>query len=253
MKLLAVDIGNTNINFGVFEKNKLAGKFMIPTRGYQLKELKKKTGKLEPDEIIISSVVPGACNILGRDLKSLFSRAPYVLGKNIAVPVKNLYRHPKQVGQDRLVDAYAGVTLYGAPLIVVDFGTAVTFDIISKKKEYLGGMILPGLGISLEGLYENTALLPKIKLKKPMEFIGRDTQASMLSGAVYGFASLVDGLTEKIKEKIGRGALVVGTGGDINLVGRYCKRIDKIDGDLTLKGLNLIMRQSKKILKHFPT
>ncbi len=247
MKLLAVDIGNTNINFGVFEKNKLAGKFMIPTRGYQLKELKKKTGKLEPDEIIISSVVPGACNILGRDLKALFHKAPYVLGKNIAVPVKNLYRYPKQVGQDRLVDAYAGITLYGAPLIVVDFGTAVTFDIISKKKEYLGGMILPGLGISLEGLYENTALLPKIKLKKPREFIGRDTEASMLSGAVYGFASLIDGLTEKIKEKIGRGALVIGTGGDISLVGRYCKRIDKIDEDLTLKGLSLIMRQYKNL------
>jgi len=247
MKLLAVDIGNTNINFGVFKKNRLTGKFKISTSGYKLKELKRKIGREVPDEIIISSVVPRACDILNRDLKALFHKAPYVLGKNIAVPIKNLYRYPKQVGQDRLVDAYAGVVLHGAPLIVVDFGTAVTFDIISKKKEYLGGMILPGLGISLEGLYENTALLPKIRLKKPKEFIGRDTQSSMLSGAVYGFASLIDGLTGKIKEKIGRGVLVIGTGGDIELVGRYCKRIDKIDGDLTLKGLNLIMRQYKNL------
>lgn len=205
MKLLAVDIGNTNINFGIFKEDRLTGKFKISTRGYKLKELKRKIGKAKPDEVIISSVVPAACDILAKDIKALFHKPAHVLGKNIAVPVKNLYRRPKQVGQDRLVDAYAGITLYGAPLIVVDFGTAVTFDVISKKKEYLGGMILPGLGISLEGLFENTALLPKVKLKGPKEFIGRDTEASMLSGVVYGFASLVDGLIGKIKEKIGRG------------------------------------------------
>jgi len=247
MKLLAVDIGNTNINFGVFKNNRLALEFKVSTRGYQLKELKKEIGRVEPDGIIISSVVPCACDILGRGLKALFGKAPYILGKNINAPIKNLYRCPKQVGQDRLVNAYAGIMLYGAPLVVVDFGTAVTFDIISKKKEYLGGMILPGLGISLEGLYENTALLPKIKLGKPKEFIGRDTRASMLSGMVYGFAALTDGLIGKIKEKIGRNVLVVGTGGDISIVGRYCKSIDRIDGDLTLQGLNLIMRQCKNL------
>ncbi|MDD4954365.1 MAG: type III pantothenate kinase, partial [Candidatus Omnitrophica bacterium] len=152
MRLLAVDIGNTNINFGIFKENRLAGKFKISTRGYQLKELKKKIGRLKPDEIIISSVVPRACDILRRDLKGLFRKTPYVLGKDITAPVKNLYRHPKQVGQDRLVNAYAGIIFYGAPLVVVDFGTAVTFDVILKNKEYLGEMMLPGLGISLYGL-----------------------------------------------------------------------------------------------------
>lgn len=130
--------------------------------------------------------------------------------------------------------------LYCAPLIVVDFGTAVTFDVVSDKKEYLGGMILPGLGISLDSLAERTALLPKIKLAAPREIIGRDTKNSMLSGIVYGFAALTDDLVVRIKKKIGRSALVIGTGGNIGLIGKYCKQIDKIDKDLTLKGLNII-------------
>jgi type III pantothenate kinase len=156
------------------------------------------------------------------------------------VPIKNLYRKPKQVGQDRLVNAYAGVILYGAPLIVVDFGTAITFDAVSKNKEYLGGMILPGLDISLHSLAERTALLPKIKLNKPKEFIGRDTKDSILSGVVYGFAALTDDLTQRIKNRIGKSAKVIGTGGNIKLIRRYCRNIDKVDRDLTLKGLNLI-------------
>ena len=158
------------------------------------------------------------------------------------MPIRNLYRKPKQVGQDRLVNAYAASALYGAPLIVIDFGTAITFDIISKNKEYLGGMILPGLGISLEALHERTALLPKIKLSKPQEFIGRDTRNSMLSGIIYGFAALTDDLTNRIKKKIGKNVLVIGTGGNINLIGRYCRKIDRIDPDLTLKGIALLKK-----------
>jgi type III pantothenate kinase len=123
---------------------------------------------------------------------------------------------------------------------VVDFGTAITFDVISKHKEYLGGMILPGLEISLAVLAERTALLPKIKLNKPKEFIGRDTRNSMLSGIVYGFAALTDNLAKRIKNRIGQSAKVIATGGNIHLIGKYCKKIDKIDRDLTLKGLNLI-------------
>jgi type III pantothenate kinase len=156
------------------------------------------------------------------------------------VPIKNLYRKPYQVGQDRLVNAYAGLKLYGAPLIVVDFGTAVTFDVVSRNNEYLGGMILPGLGISLDVLADRAALLPNIKLDKPKEFIGRDTKNSMLSGIVYGFAALTDYLAARIKNKIGKNAKVIGTGGDIGLASKYCEGINKIDKDLIQKGLNLI-------------
>jgi type III pantothenate kinase len=238
--LLAIDIGNTNISFGVFKGNRLIKRFDIPTKGYSLKKLKEKLGKIGIDEVIICSVVPDAAKILEKDLKQWLGKQSYNIGKEIKVPIRNLYRKPKQVGQDRLVNAYAGIRLYGAPLIVVDFGTAVTFDVISKRKEYLGGMILPGLQISLDALAERTALLPEIKLNRPKEFIGRDTQNSMLSGIIYGFASLTDSLVKRIKEKIGRNARVIGTGGNIGLIAKYCKTFDKIDKDLTLKGVNLI-------------
>lgn len=241
--LLAIDIGNTNISFGLFSGARIIKGFNIPTKGYGLARLKKNLLKADIDDAVICSVVPWACGILEGDLGRLLGRRPYIIGKDIKVPIRNLYRKPKQVGQDRLVNAYAGVMLYGAPLIVVDFGTAVTFDVISKNKAYLGGMILPGLQISLDALAEKTALLPKIKLSRPKEFIGRDTKNSILSGTVYGFSMLSDSLVTKIKDKIGRNSKVIGTGGNINLMAKFCHRLDKIDRELTLKGLNLIYRQ----------
>ncbi len=241
--LLAIDIGNTNINVGLFQGNRLLRRFIIPTKAKEYKlHLQKIIARNNIHDAIICSVVPDVTKILEKDFKKLLGKQPYIIGKGVKVPIKNLYRKPKQVGQDRLVNAYAGVMLYGAPLIAVDFGTAVTFDVVSRKKEYLGGMILPGLGISLDALNQRTALLPKIKLSKPKEFIGRDTKSSMLSGIVYGFVALTDDLVIRIKKKIGKNAKVIGTGGNIDLIGKYCKRIDKIDRDLTLKGLNLIYK-----------
>lgn len=240
--LLAIDIGNTNITFGIFKGNRLLKRFDIPTQGYSLNKLKKFLGNLDLGDAIICSVVPAATQIVQRDLKKISGSRVYILGKDTKVPLKNRYRNPNQVGLDRLVNAYVAVKLYPAPLIVVDFGTAVTFDVISKKKEYLGGMILPGLEISLAALFDKTALLPRIKLERPKELIGRDTKNSMLSGVVHGFAALTDDLAERIKEKIGKHALVIGTGGNIKLIRKYCRQFDKIDRDLTLKGLNLIYR-----------
>jgi len=245
--LLAGDIGNTNISFGLFQGARLLRRFNIPTHDYTLGRLKASLGKADIADTLICSVVPKVAQALNHDLSRLLAKRPYNIGKEIEVPIKNLYRHPQQVGQDRLVNAYAGIRLYGAPLIVVDFGTAVTFDAVSKKGDYLGGMILPGLEISLEALARRTALLPKIKLAKPKEFIGRDTKNSMLSGMVFGFASLTDNLVTRIKDKIGRNALSIGTGGNIRLIGRYCKRLDKIDPDLTLKGLNLIYQKNRRV------
>lgn len=241
--LLAIDIGNTNIDLGLFRGNRLIKRYVIPTgsKNYRV-YLKKIASRNKIKEAIISSVVPKAAKVLGKELAGLLVKRPYIIGKDISVPIRNLYRKPRQVGPDRLVNAYAGVVFYGAPLIVVDFGTAVTFDVISGNKEYLGGMILPGLGISLDALAERTALLPKTKLKRPKEFIGRDTKASILSGIIYGFASLTERLAEKIKDKIGKKALVIGTGGNIGLICGYCRAFDKIDRDLTLKGLNLIYK-----------
>ncbi len=240
--LLAIDIGNTNITFGLFHGRKLARRFDIPAKDYARSKLKGNLGKYNIDDAIICSVVPRVTKILTKDLKACFRIGPHIIGKDVTVPIKNLYRKPGQVGQDRLVNAYAGTVFYGAPLIIVDFGTAITFDVVKRNKVYLGGMILPGLGISLEALSRKTALLPQIKLSAPKEFIGRDTKSSMLSGIVYGFAALVDDLAARIREKIGKKALVIGTGGNIGLMSEYCREIGRSDRDLTLKGLNAIYR-----------
>jgi type III pantothenate kinase len=239
MRLLTIDIGNTNINLAIFQGDKIIKRFIIPTKDYSLLKLKRYLGRAHIDDAIICSVVPRAAKPLEKDLKLIFGKQPLCIGKNTVVPIKNLYRKPREVGQDRLVNAYAGVKLYGAPLVVVDFGTAITFDVISRKKEYLGGMILPGLNISLEALNQRTALLPKIKLEAPKELIGRDTKSSMLGGIVFGFASLADDLSARIKNKIGKEAKVIATGGNIRLIAKYCKNLDKTDADLTLKGLFL--------------
>jgi len=239
--LLTIDVGNTTIALGVFDGNKLKKRYSIPTNSGKFNYFLKKIFKSHRiNEAIVSSVVPKAAKTIEKGLGRFLKKPALILGRGVKVPIKNLYRFPKQVGQDRLVNAFAAVNLYGAPAIVVDFGTAITFDVISRKEEYLGGMILPGLRISFEALNERTALLPKIQLERPKEFIGKDTKSSMLSGIVYGFSALTDDLTERIKKKIGKTARVIGTGGNIDLINSYCSNFDAIDKDLTLKGLNLI-------------
>lgn len=245
--LLVIDIGNTNINLGLFKGSRLIKRYIISTKlKNYLPALKEVFAKNNINAAIICSVVARVTFALENNLKKLLGKRPYIIGKDIKVPIKNLYRHPKQVGFDRLVNGYAGFRLYGAPLIIVDFGTAITFDVILKNKAYLGGLILPGLEISLDALANNTALLPRIKLTQPKEFIGRDTKNSMLSGIVYGFSSLTDTLVKKIKNRLGRGTKVIGTGGNINLMSRYCREFDKIDRDLIFKGLKLIYNINKK-------
>ncbi|RKY32867.1 MAG: type III pantothenate kinase [Candidatus Omnitrophota bacterium] len=241
--LLAIDIGNTNINFALFRNKKLAERFILSTEDYNFGRLRSRIKSNTINDVIICSVVPQVTERIKKDVSRLLGKKPYIIGKDIKVPIKNLYRKPRQVGQDRLVNAYAGVSLYGFPLIVIDYGTAVTFDVISGRKEYIGGMILPGLQISLETLVKKAALLPKIKLKKPRGLIGRDTVNSMLSGIVYGFAAMTDNLIVRIKKRIGSSAQVVATGGNIALIKKYCRQIQRIDFDLTLKGLNLIYRE----------
>ncbi len=243
--LLAADIGNTAISFGIFRRDKLVKRFSIPTKSYSFPVLKRALKNIGIDNSIICSVVPGVSGRLRKDLKTISHKEPYLVGRDILVPIKNRYRNPKQVGQDRLVNAYAGITLYGAPLIVVDFGTAITFDVVSRTEEYRGGMILPGIGLSLSTLTRNTALLPKVSLSRPVEFIGRDTKTSMLSGVIYGAAHVTDSFIGKIRNTIGRKARVIATGGDCRLIAGYCRSFTKVDEDLTLKGLCLILHNKK--------
>jgi type III pantothenate kinase len=240
--LLAINIGNTNISFGLFKNNRLERKFIVGTESYHFKKLKNNLKNININKCIVCSVVPAITRILVKDLKHIIIKKPIIVGKDIIVPIKNLYRHPEKLGQDRLVNAYAGTYLYGAPCIIVDLGTAITFDIVSKDKAYLGGMILPGLNMCLDLLFKGTALLPKIELKKPKEFIGQDTESSVLSGLIYGFAVLIDGMIDKIKRHLKYNLKVIGTGGDVSLIHSYSHKIDIIDRDLTIKGLNILYK-----------
>jgi len=146
------------------------------------------------------------------------------------------------VGEDRLVNAFAAREIYGAPAVVIDFGTAVTFDCVSRKGAYLGGLIMPGIEISLEGLYEKTALLPKIRLAKSSSAIGRTTRDSMRSGILFGFGSACDGLVAKYRKLLGAPLKVIATGGSSSIVRQYTGSIDAVDEDLTLKGIRLAVK-----------
>jgi type III pantothenate kinase len=245
--LLAIDIGNTNISNGIFKGKVLKKQFDLPTKGYSKTKFVKKLGVISNiTDSVICSVVPKLTKTIQRDLKLLTGRSPYIIGKDLIVPIKNRYRKPKQVGQDRLVNAYAACEFYSAPLIVIDSGTAITFDVISRKKAYLGGLIFPGMGISLSALAKETALLPQVKLGQPRSLIGRDTQNSILSGIVFGTALLSKELTKIIKRRLGGNVGVIGTGGNISLIKKYSGMKIKINQNLTLKGINLVYKNLNK-------
>ena len=245
--LLAIDIGNTNISCGIFNGPRLIKQFDIPAKAcFKTNLTRKLKDKTNISASIICSVVPAQTKVVLRDLATLTGRAAYIIGKDLTVPIKNLYHKPKQVGQDRLVNAYAASVFYQAPLIVVDSGTAITFDVISKNKAYLGGLIAAGMGISLMALKEKTALLPQVNLDRPQTLIGKDTKNSILSGIVFGTADLCSGLIKRICRRLGKGYMVIGTGGNIRLIKKYSKTRIIIDKDLTLKGINLIYRNAIK-------
>ena len=245
--LLAVDIGNTSIRFGVFKGNKLLKVFRISTdanpktlKAQLRKNIARHAHKV--DSIIICSVVPKKTVALQATLKQLLKIKARVVGKDIKVPIRNLYKRPQQVGRDRLVNAYACKCLYGSPAVIVDFGTATTFDFLNKKGEYAGGIIAPGIEISLEALFEKAALLPRIKMQKPRSFLGKSTVDSIRSGAGYGLSYMCDGVIEGLKRRYGRNTRVIATGGLADFFKQRCKSIKVVDKNLTLKGLRLIYK-----------
>jgi len=249
--LFAVDIGNTSISAGIFAHDLLISKISIKTKikqdtEYYFKKLNNFLieSNLKRDEItgfIISSVVPDITKLFTRLSKERFNIIPLVVDYKTKTGLKITYAAPSQVGSDRIVNAVAAYNLYGAPAIVVDCGTATTFDLVSKEYEYLGGVICPGIGMSLNALYRDTALLPKVEqLRKPKSIIGKNTAQSIQIGIVYGFSSMIDGIVERLKKEFPTPPKVIATGGWSLLISQYSKSIEKIDLDLTLKGLRLI-------------
>ena len=254
--ILAIDIGNTNITFGLFRGSRLLKKvqfatFSVSRYNYFARKLKKDWVGPGLKAIIICSVVPKAEKALAKALAGSFDSRILILGKDVKVPIKNLYKNPKQVGQDRLVAAYAARALYGdkRPLVVIDFGTAVTFDVVSKKGAYLGGLIVPGMEMSLSALSEKAALLPKVELKRPSFILGKTTRDSMTSGAFYGYAAMCDGLINKLEKRFNQKFFVLATGGGAHLIAPLSSSIKKVDNNLVLRGMNLTWGQTPSSLK----
>jgi type III pantothenate kinase len=248
--LLAIDLGNTNTVFGVYDaSDKLVKHWRLSTQkertvdeyGILLRNL-FALEKIEANNIhrvIIASVVPPLDPVLNEMVSSYFSVKPvFVTHENAGIPI--LYDKPSDVGADRIVDAVAVVHKYGKPAIVVDFGTATTFDAITSNGEYQGGVIAPGIVISAEALYHHAAKLPRIEIQKPAHVIGTSTVTSMQSGLFYGYVALVDGLITRMKKELGPNTKVIGTGGQAPLISQETTLIDTVDANLTLDGLQLV-------------
>lgn len=239
--MIAITIGNTHIRCATFKGSRIIRQKIIPTRSYSGAKLKAALPARMVSPAIVCSVVPAVQHRLLADLRRLSGSRPLLVGKDIRVPLRNLYHIPRELGQDRLVNAYAAATLYGAPLVVADFGTALTFDAVSAKGAYQGGMILPGLSMAVKALHQQTARLPLVKLRQPPELIGRSTTASILSGVLNGYAALTKGLFAALKKELGPQTKLILTGGDSRLLQQVCPSAAQRQPDLTLKGLALLL------------
>ena len=252
--LLAVDVGNTNIALGVYRDSALVADWRIRTQlgrtadeyGMLIRELLEYTGLEFKDikGIAISNVVPPAMSALLETCRKFFGFDPYVVDpENETVPIR--YEPRSDVGADRIVNAVAAFALYGGPVIVVDFGTATTFDAISDTGEYLGGAIAPGIGISMEALFRTAARLPRIDLVRPPSAIGTTTETSMQAGVLFGFAGQVDEMVRRFKRELGEDSKVIATGGLAELIAPETRTVQIVNRLLTLEGLRLIWERQQ--------
>lgn len=248
--LIAMDVGNTNIVIGVYHEQDLVAFWRISTErnktpdeyGMLMLNLLNHS-KLEAYDIkgaIVSSVVPPLTPVITEMLDKFFNTQAIIIDHHIDSGIKIEYENPKEVGADRIVNAVAAFNKYGGPVIVVDFGTATTFDAISQHGEYLGGAISPGIAISTEALFQKAARLPRIEIIKPKTVIGKDTVHSMQAGIVYGFVGQVENLVKKMKKELGENTKAVATGGLSELIAQETASIDYVDPLLTLAGLRII-------------
>jgi len=254
--LLVIDAGNTNITLGLYRDDFLIAEWRLLTDASVTFE-KSSTeilrlfseAALEIEEVkgvSIASVVPSLNDTLRDISKRLFSVKPLFISHETETGLKIKYESPSSLGVDRIVDAFAAVTKYGAPCVVVDFGTATTFNVVNAQREFLGGAIAPGLVISAEALFNRTAQLPRVEIVKPEKAIGSSTKLSMQSGIYYGYGGLVDGLLERIIYELDDSPRVIATGGLAKLVAGTSRLIDRIDSILTLEGLRLLHDRSTR-------
>lgn len=252
--ILAIDIGNTNIVIGCIDGEKVCFVERLSTDlakteleyAIQFKTLLEiyHIGTKDIQGSIISSVVPPLNNIVKLALEKLLSKAPLLVGPGLKTGLNILMDNPGQLGSDLAVNAVAGLKYYGAPLILIDMGTATTISVVDDKKNYIGGMILPGVKVSLESLVHSTSQLPRISLEPSKKVIGTNTIDCMKSGIVMGQAACVDGMIDRIIDELGYEAPAVATGGLSGSIIPYCKKKIICDNELTLKGLGIIYEKN---------
>lgn len=253
---LTVDIGNTSVSVvvmkGLRSRYTKTVEVNQPVRHFTA-DLSKvladiRRARYAVDGAVVCSVVPAKTALICRLIKTQLKTGVRVIGRDLAVPLVNKYRDPEQVGRDRLVGAFATQQLYGQPAIVIDFGTAITFDVLSHQAEYRGGLIVPGMRLSLESLHSKTAMLPKIEdIRRPAQVVGRTTEHSILSGLVYGYGEMCRGLLKRISADLRGKPRVVVTGGYARLMVRFLQDFKPVvDQHLVHKGLVLCARPSSR-------
>lgn len=255
--LLTIDIGNTNITLGLYQGKELGPRWRLATAydhmpdeyGLQLLGLLEHAGHTTTDVsgICMASVVPPITGKIIEACKRYLNMEPLVVDAGVKTGVRVRYEDPRAVGADRIVDAVAVVHLYGTPACVVDFGTATTFDAISKSGDYLGGAIAPGIGIAAEALFQRTAKLPRVDLQKPPTVIGRNTVHSMQSGLLYGYVGLVEGMVARFRSELGTQMKVIATGGLADIVAQETEVIQLVAPWLTLDGLQIVWDLNRPI------
>lgn len=253
--ILVVDIGNTNVVLGVYEGRKLLGHWRLATHtdrttdehGILTLELLHSKGidSNKVKGVILSCVVPPLLSIFEGVSRFYFKQKALVVSNEMKMPIQNCYQFPLEVGADRLVNAVAAFDEFGGPVIIVDFGTAITICAVNERGEYLGGVIAPGLQVSSDALYQKAAKLPKVDLVKPPKVIGRNTVDSIQSGLIYGFAGLVDALVERMIQTLEGKPRVVATGGLVALIAQESLTIQKVRPFLTLDGLQRLFEYNQ--------
>jgi len=248
--LLAIDIGNTNIVLGLYEGRKLITHWRLRTQAEQTADeygvtisqlIAAKGFRCEQIRaLIVSCVVPPMMSMAHELALKVFHIEPLMVGPGIKTGMPILYDSPKDVGADRIVNGVAAYEKFRDACIVVDFGTATTVDHISKKGEYIGGAIAPGLSIAVEALFQRASKLPRVEIVRPTEVVGRNTVQSIQSGIFFGYVGLVDGIVRRMQKEIGAPAKVIATGGLAPLIASECSSIDAVDEFLTLEGLRII-------------
>ncbi len=253
--LLAIDIGNTNIELGIFDGENLKATWRLATGIHRMPD---EYGNLilglvnhqglsasRISDAVLCSVVPPLTATFEEFCRNYLGTTPLVVQAGIKTGVRICMDNPREVGTDRIVNAVAAHHLYKGPVIVIDMGTATTFDVVSKEGDYLGGAIAPGIAISTEALFNRTAVLPRVELIRPKQAIGRNTIAAMQSGIVLGYAGLIEGIVARIKRELKDEARVVATGGYAELLAQEAPVIEVVNPNLTLIGLRLIHEMNK--------